>query len=110
MDGTQALVGLAGIGLVAVNAWTGPDKAYLSSMLFTNTETTDPTLEAKNHAALVKIGGELLFVVVATVVAGVSGTWSTTVLVALVALWALWLINRKGGGVQATAPVTSGGG
>lgn len=116
MDGTQALVGLAGVGLIAANEWTNKtDRVYLSSLFFGGNATggpeqSDPNLLAKNHAVLIKIGGELLFVVVATVVAGVSATWSTTVLVALVALWVLWLINRKGGGVLATAPASTGGG
>lgn len=101
MDGTQGLVGLAGVGLIVANEWSSADRGVLGGVLWT--KGTDPAVA---HKALVRLGGELLFVTVAVVLAGVSGTWSAVVLVALVALWVLWLINRKG----APAPATTGGG
>lgn len=98
MDGLQALVGLGGAGLLLANEWRSPDRGLLGGVLWS--KGTDPS---EAHGALLRLGGEVVFLIVAVVLAGVSSTWATLVVVMLIALWVLWLINRKG--AQQPAPV-----
>ena len=102
MTGAQTLAGAAGAGLVLVNEWQGDGRRALAGVVWDR--DADP---AAARAALVRIGGELLFVVVAVVLAGLGGHWPAFITAMLVALWVLWAVNRHGGG---RAPKTPGGG
>lgn len=105
MTGAQSLVGLGGVGLVGANFWFGGDHPTVSAGLF---GSGDP---GAAHGALLRLGGEMLLVVVITVLAGVSDTWGTAMAVAIVGLWILWAINHYAkGGVQGTKGSTQTGG
>lgn len=89
MDGTQTLVGLGAVGLLAANEWTGPDRGLFGGVLWNGKDATQA------HKAMVRLLGELLFVVVLVVLAGLNGSWPTLVAVTVAALWVLFLINRN---------------
>lgn len=93
MNGTQSLVAAGGIGLVIANYWTGPAKAQVSSGAFQKGGDV-----AAAHGQIKIIAGELLFVGVATLLAGLGDTWATAMVVLIVALFTLWAINHYGGG------------
>lgn len=101
MDGAQSLVGVGAAGLLLANEWHSADRGLFGGVLWS--KGTDPT---EAHKALVRVGGELVFILVAIMLAGVSSTWAAVVGVMVAALWVLWLINRHG----ATAPAKTGGG
>lgn len=89
MSGVQTVVGAAGIGLIAANEWTSGDRGVFRGVLWD--KGANP---AAAHKAVVRLGGELLFVLVAVIIAGLGGHWALAVGAAIAALWVLWLINR----------------
>lgn len=95
MSGTQTLVGAGGLALVAVNFWTSDDRQTVSSGIFTKSGDAHAA-----HLSLAKVFGELVFVVVAVVLAGLSNTWAMAMAAVVVALFVLFAINQYGGGVQ----------
>lgn len=88
MTGSQTLVGAGGVGLVFANFWFGGDRPQVSASLF---GSGDP---GTAHTALVKLGGEMLLVVVLTVLAGLSDQWGSAMAVVIVGLAILWAINH----------------
>jgi hypothetical protein len=99
VTGSQTFVGAAGVGLVAANFWFGSSKDTVSAGLF---GSGDPTAA---HKALVGLGGEVAFVIVATVLAGISGSWAAALSVIMVGLFILWAINH----FSSAKTTTSGG-
>lgn len=85
MSGEQALVGAAGLGLVAANLWRDRSKW---SGLFGQGATTDSAAAAK------RLGVEVLGAGALVVIAGTGDTASKTALAILGALWVLFLINN----------------
>lgn len=103
MTGKQTLVGAGGVGLVLVNYWTSETRSVVSGGLFTPGGDTGAA-----HRSLAVLGGELLFVMVATVLAGMSDSFGSVMVAVIAALFVLFAINHYGGGVQTTAaPSTS---
>jgi hypothetical protein len=76
------------VGLVVANFWFGGSRSAVSAGLF---GSGDPGVA---HKALIALGGEMLFVIVATVLAGISSTWAATMTFVIVALAILWAINH----------------
>lgn len=89
MTGTQSLVGLGGLGLVLVNFWTSTQRTAIHDVL-----AGQATSAA--HKEIVTVGGELVFVAIATALAGLGGSWATAIAVAIVGLWVLWLLQGPG--------------
>lgn len=96
MSATQTLVGLGGTALVAANFWHSPDRASVSSAIFSGSDLSSA------HQAILDVAFEGIFVVVATVLAGVSDSWGSTMVVLIVALWILWLMNTGLGAAKST--------
>lgn len=91
--GTQQIVGLGGAGLIAVNFWTGSQRKAVADGLFQKGSDT-----SKSHADLTQLGAEILFVVVATVLAGVSDSWANAMALVIVGLFIVWALNKYGAG------------
>jgi hypothetical protein len=102
VTGSQSIVGAGGIGLVLANFWFGSNRKVVSAGLFGN---GDPSAA---HQSLLVLGGEALFVIVATLLAGISDSWGAAMAVLIVALWVLWAINHYAGGTQ-TQSASAGG-
>lgn len=105
MTGSQTLVGAGGVGLVFANFWLGGgnQRSTVSAGLF---GSGDP---GAAHTALLSLGGEMLLVVILTVLAGVSDAWGAAMAVVIVGLAIIWAINHYGTGSKSSAPSTSGG-
>lgn len=86
-SGKQSLVGFAGAGLIVANYVKGNDRTSISSAIFGGGSSSAA------HTAVIDITTEVLAVVVATVIAGVSDDAANLVLVVLVVLWILWVMN-----------------
>jgi hypothetical protein len=95
VSGTQQVVAAGGIGLLLVNFWTGPDRATISGGLFNSGATAAQTTAA--HKELVKFGGALIFVGVASLLAGVSRSWGASLVAVMLGLWILWAMHHFGG-------------
>lgn len=87
MNGSQQIVGLGGMGLIAVNFWTGPQRSDIGPLLAGQSAPN-------SHAAFREIGAELLFVVIATALAGVGGSWGTAMAAVVIGLFILWGIQH----------------
>lgn len=94
MDGKASFVAFAGLGLVAANLWTGPEKAALDQLSNGNFSA--------GLTALKSTGLELVLIIVATFVAGTGDNAANIMLVLIMGLWLLFLINRFGSGRPAT--------
>lgn len=92
MDGTQQLVAVGGIGLVAANFWTGQQRPRIVGVLWGD-KGADPSA---GHAAMLGIGGELLLVVLLVLAAGMSQSVAYGMLAIIAALWVLWGIHYYG--------------
>lgn len=90
MSAQQQLVGAAGIGLVVVNAWTGPQRQQLAGMFAPKAPDT-----ADAHKAAKQIGAELIGVAVVTLLAGSSGPAGNAAAAIAVALWIVWLARHS---------------
>lgn len=101
MDGTQTVVAAAAVGLLAANEWTNSDRGVFGGVLWNG---SDP---AAAHAALVRVGGELLLVFVLVILAGLNGSWPMTVGAIVAALWVLFLMRRSTGTAKAAGPAPS---
>jgi len=93
VSGTQALVGAAGVGLIAANAWTGQQRGQLAAVLGPD-GAPGGTNTTQAHAAAKAIGAELLGVLVLVLVAGVGDGAGHACLAILAALWIVYLLNR----------------
>jgi hypothetical protein len=98
MTGKQTFVGAGGAGLVLLNFWTSPARQTVSSGVFTNSGDT-----AATHKSLAVLGGELLFVIVATLLAGMGDSFGSLMVAVIVALFVLFAINHYGGGVSTSS-------
>lgn len=94
MTGTQTIAGLAGAGLIVTNWWTGNQHAPIVGVL---SKSANGKQLAAAHTSLVEIGGELVFVLVAVVIAGTGPGAGKAVVAAIAALWILWAIHHYGG-------------
>lgn len=114
MNGSQQLVGALGVGLIAANAWTGPQRAQLRDVV-----SSTPGDAAQAHTALKHLGAEVLGVGALTLIAGSSEGAGHVAALVLVALWVVFLMRRTshpvGNGAAAAAhppflaPRSSGG-
>lgn len=93
---SAAIVGAGGTTLVVLNLLTGPNRKTLSDGILTPGPTAAQTKAA--HGLLIRIAGALLFVVGASIMAGISSNWDKAITVLIVALFVLWAINRYGKG------------
>jgi hypothetical protein len=91
VNGPASIVGLGGAGLVFANFWLGNDKGTVAGGLFGSGDA------ASAHKVLLTLGGEMLFVIVATVLAGASDAIGTVMVVLIVGLWILWAMHHYGG-------------
>lgn len=103
MTGTQSLVGFGGVGLVAANFWFGGQRSQVSAGLF---GSGDPGVA---HTALLTLGGEMLLVVVVTVLAGISDAWAGVMAAVIVGLWILWAMHHYGKQSSPTTQPRQGG-
>lgn len=104
MTGKQTLVGVGGMGLILVNFWSSEARSVVSGGLFSPGGDTGAA-----HRTLAVMGGELLFVIVATVLAGISDGWGALMVATVVALFVLWAVHHYGSGTtQATTSSSSG--
>jgi hypothetical protein len=104
MNGAQTVVGLGGVGLIAVNFWTGPQRAAVGPVV-----TGAPGASVSSaHTELVQVGAELLFVTVAAVAAGIGPGWGQGMVAVIVGLFILWAIHHYSGGqAQGSATTTA---
>lgn len=93
---STAVVGAGGVALVGLNLLTGPNRQTLSAGVLSADATPAQTHAA--HSLIVRLGGALLFVAGAALLAGVSSTWDHALTALIVALFVLWAINRYGKG------------
>jgi hypothetical protein len=98
MTGGQSFVGFAGAALVFANFWLGGNRQTVAGGLFGTGDT------ASAHKILLTLGGEMLLVVVMTIIAGASDALAPVMVVLILGLWLLWAMNRFGG--KTTAPTT----
>ena len=102
MNGTQSLVGFGGAGLVFANFWFGGNRASLSGGLFGKGSTSAA------HSVLLTLGGEMLLVLVLTVLAGVSDGLGSVFSVLIVGLWILWAMHHFAGGASPSTSSSKG--
>jgi hypothetical protein len=91
----STVVGLGGIGLVGLNFWDGTQRQQIAPILSGKGSVADA------HGAFKELGEELVFVVIATVLAGLSNSWGVGMTAVIVGLLIIWSINRtssKAGG------------
>jgi hypothetical protein len=84
----STVVGLGGVALVGLNFWDGDQRKAIAPVLSGKGSTADA------HAAFKELGAELVFVVVATVLAGLSNSWGVGMCAVIVGLLIIWSINR----------------
>ncbi len=104
MDGKQQLVGLGGVGLIAVNFFLksggGAQKGPVLSVVEVPGLAQNQLVQA--HKTLIDLALELVAVAVLTVIAGVSDQAANLVLVVLVGLWLAWAMGKYAGFSMAT--------
>ncbi len=93
--GAQTVAAAGGAGLLAVNYWTGPDRAVISKGLF-DSSATDVDVAAA-HKALIRYAAAALALTVGVLLAGESRAWGTGMVAVIVALFILWAMNHYGG-------------
>lgn len=104
MNGQQQIVGLGGLALIGANFWLTDQKQTFAAGALSNSGQSGltPKSTAQTEAAhsLVKqIAAELLFVGVATLLAGMSsqaGNAMIAVVAALAILWAIKHYSKQG--------------
>lgn len=106
MSSKSQLVGAAGVGLIAANFWTGPNRAALGAGLFSKNPTSDAQDAA--HEAFKQVGIELLAVAVLTIVASTSDNLASACLAIIVALFILWAMTHYGAQPGTNAAVAPG--
>lgn len=93
MSGKQQAVGALGAALVAANFWTGSNRPLVSAVVGKGSTPADA---AAAHTALKSVGLELLFVAVATLLAGLSDGLAGAMIAVIVALFILWAVTHFG--------------
>jgi hypothetical protein len=103
MTGQQTVVAAGGVGLILANMWVGNNsqRAEISGIFSGNGPSA--------HSTLVTLAGEMLFVLIATILAGLSSSWGNAIAVAIVALFVIWSINHFGSSSTAKTTGTAGG-
>lgn len=91
-SGVQNLVGASGVGLIAANYWLGGSRQTVSAGTASAGATQAQTTAA--HKQIKVIGAELLFVVVATMIAGTSDAAAQLMLAVMVGLGLLYAIQH----------------
>ena len=81
-------VAVAGVALIGLNAWNGPQRPALTAALNGKAGS-----QPGAHKALLQMAGEALLVLVFTVAAGTSDAVGTGMVAAVVALWVLYGIT-----------------
>jgi hypothetical protein len=102
MTGKQTFVGAGGLALVAADFWTSPDRGTVSGGIFNPGGNV-----TQAHTVLKKLFGELAFVIVATVLAGLGDSWGSAMAAVVVGLFILFAINHYGGGVSSSSTSTT---
>lgn len=92
MTGDQTLVAAGGGALVLLNLWTSKDRTTISSGVFNSSATASQITAA--HKLLIRYGGALLFVGVATLMAGVSKSAGTAFVAIIGGLFLVWAMNK----------------
>jgi hypothetical protein len=92
VNGKQQVVAVGGAGLILVNFWLTGSRQTVSAGIFNNNATDAQTSAA--HTELKKFGAELLFVGVATLLAGLSNNAGTAMVAIIAALFIVWAMNR----------------
>lgn len=92
MNTQQTIAAAAGVGLVGVNFWTGPQRAAVSKGALSSSASAKA--EQSAHTSIVQLAGELIFVGVAVLLAGAGGKAASIVVAIFAALWLLWLIKH----------------
>lgn len=116
-SGQQQVVGAGGLALLLTNFWARGGRATIVKGALTS---NNPAGVNAAHTELKKLGGQLLFVGAAALIAGTNDNLGTAMVVVVVALWILWLMsagkskgNGYGGGDwgpgSPTTPPTGGG-
>lgn len=90
MNTKQDVVAVAGMGLILADFWLGNDRAPVAAGLFGRAGGSAGTA----HADLKKYAGELLFVAVATLIAGLSSSAGSAMCALIFALGVLWSIQH----------------
>lgn len=88
MAGYQTVVGLGGMALVGLNFWDGPQRAKIAPVI------TGGGSASAAHSEFKQLGAELVFVVIATVLAGLNGNWGMGMAAVIIALFILYGINK----------------
>jgi hypothetical protein len=91
---SQQAIAAGGTALVALTFATGPRRAVLSRGLLESSPSPAQTAAAKRE--LLNLGGALVFVAGATLLAGQSAAWSSAMLAVIAGLMILFAINRYG--------------
>jgi hypothetical protein len=108
MAGYSTVVGLGGFALIGLNYWDGPQRSEISPVLTGQGNVSDA------HTAFKELGVELVFVVVATVLGGLSDSWGMGMTAVIVALFILWAIqhtaNPKSSTTSSPAKSSTGAG
>jgi hypothetical protein len=102
VNGSQQLVGGIGVGLVGLNFWTTQRHTFTAGAL---NGSSSGAQQAAARSGLIQIGAELLFVGIATLLAGNSQAAGPMVAVML-GLAILWAITHFGS--STTAPAAPG--
>src|SRR5271169_5170339 len=101
----STVVGFGGVALVGLNYWDGQQRADIAP-LFSGASSAPNA-----HVAFKEIGVELVFVIVATMLSGLSDSWGMGMCAVIVALFILWAINDttapKGSTSSSPAPSSS---
>lgn len=90
MNTKQDIVAAAGMGLIIADFWLGNSRAPIAAGIFGRAGGS----AGNAHADLKKYAGELLFVAVATLIAGVSDGAGSAMIAVMVALGVLWSIHH----------------
>lgn len=98
MTGQQQLVAGAGAALIGAVFWTGPQRSAFTAGALSS--SASPAQQQAAHAAVKQLAGELLFVLVAAALAGLSRTAGNAMLAIVGALFLVWGITHYAGGTS----------
>jgi hypothetical protein len=90
MNTQQTLVAYGGMGLIVGNFWTTQRHVFAAGAFNSSASTTE---QESAHSTLVKIGAEVVFVAVATLLAGTSKSAGNAMAAIIAALAIVWLIK-----------------
>lgn len=90
MNTKQDVVAVAGMGLILADFWLGNSRTPIAAGIFGRPGGNAGTA----HADLKKYAGELLFVAIATLVAGLSDSAGSAMLALMTALGVIWSIQH----------------